>query len=185
MDMDKTTRKMAAARSFVRSLNILLKYARLYGFDHARTVEQFDTAWEELRGSLNPQEEGGVLLGATGSQHTLDGQPPEGKGSERSFAQLLSSAGLASIQFAPNVKREEFERFVRAFPVGNAKASALAEQIKVALAGVTGIRLNEVRFVAEDASTAEFRMATNLTIKTLGSDAKHMKEWLSDPQKLL
>jgi len=191
MEMDKTTRKMAAARSFVRSLNILLKYARLYGFDHARTTEQFNTAWDELRGGLNTtpgpvhKEDGGVLLGATGSQLLLDGAPLEGAGSERSFAQLLSSAGLASIQFLPSIKRDEFERFVRAFPVGNAKASALADQLKAALSGMTGIRINEVRFVAEDASTAEFRMAATLTAKTLGPDAKQFREWMSDPQKLL
>ena len=30
--------KLTAGRAFVRSLNILLKFARLYGYDHARTA---------------------------------------------------------------------------------------------------------------------------------------------------
>jgi len=37
------------ARAFVRSLNILLKFARLYEFGHAKTTAQFDTTWKELR----------------------------------------------------------------------------------------------------------------------------------------
>ncbi|HLQ51454.1 MAG TPA: hypothetical protein VK129_08150, partial [Terriglobales bacterium] len=41
------TARSLAARSFARSLNILLKYARLYGCDHTRTMEQFNVAWKE------------------------------------------------------------------------------------------------------------------------------------------
>jgi hypothetical protein len=41
----------AAARQFVRSLNILMKFARLYEFGHVRTAAQFETTWKncELR----------------------------------------------------------------------------------------------------------------------------------------
>ena len=39
----------ASARAFVRSLNILLKFARLYGYDHVRTIEHLDIAWRELQ----------------------------------------------------------------------------------------------------------------------------------------
>ena len=42
----------AAARAFVRSLNILLKFARMYDFGHPRTVKQFETGWSELRTAL-------------------------------------------------------------------------------------------------------------------------------------
>ena len=42
----------AGARAFVRSLNILLKFARLYEFGHAKTTAQFDTTWKELRQAL-------------------------------------------------------------------------------------------------------------------------------------
>jgi len=38
----------AAARQFVRSLNILLKFARLYEFGHVRTAAQFETTWKEI-----------------------------------------------------------------------------------------------------------------------------------------
>jgi len=52
----------AAARQFVRSLNILLKFARLYEFGHVRTAAQFETAWKELRTALDEAGEAGLLL---------------------------------------------------------------------------------------------------------------------------
>src|SRR5580700_11171351 len=93
--------KMGAARAFVRSLNILLKFVLLYGLEHARSAEQFQTAWSELRAAIPMGDQTGLLLGAAGSQLVLDGMPIEGAHAERSVAQLLSSAGLASIQFMP------------------------------------------------------------------------------------
>ncbi len=177
--------KMAAARSFIRTLNILLKFVRMYGFDHARSASQFSTAWDELREAVPPSDEKGMLLGATGSQLLLDGAPVDAAPAERSFAQLLSAAGVASIQFLPSITQDELSRFVCAFPTGNAKTSTLAEQLKSALADAKGIRINEVRFFAEDASTSEVRVAATLTAKTLGANANQLKAWFSDPQKLL
>src|SRR5271165_4319771 len=143
----------STARTFVRSLNILLKFARLYEFGHVRTAAQFETTWKELRQALDESGSTGVLLGASGNQILLDGVPLGSAAGERSFAQLLTSSGIASIHFSPNLQQGQFARFVRAFPSGNAKPSSLAEQLKSALAGETGIRINEIRFVAEDSST--------------------------------
>src|SRR3981081_916676 len=157
------------ARSFVRSLNILLKFARLYEFGHARTAAQFDTAWKELRGALDDSSGGGVLLGASGTQILLDGVPLGSAAGERSFAQLLISSGIASIHFSPPLTPTQFARFVRAFPSGNAKPSSLAEQLKSALAGETGIKVNEIRYVAEDSSVAGIKTAANLAAKVLGA----------------
>jgi len=183
--MDPANTKQTSARAFIRSLNILLKYARLYSFDHARTTEQFNTAWNELHAAIPVTNESGLLLGATGSQILLDGVPIEATPAERSFAQLLSAAGLASIQFTSRVTREDFERLVRAFPTQNTKPSVLAENLKTALAGVPNIRINEVRFVAEDASKSDALAAGLLTAQSLGADAHSVKDWLRDPQKLL
>lgn len=183
--MDSANTKLNSARAFVRSLNILLKYARLYSFGHARTMEQFNNAWNELHAAIPPTNESGLLLGATGEQLLLDGMPVDAAPAERSFAQLLWAAGLASIQFTSQVTREDFERFVRAFPTSNTKPSVLAEQLKAALAGVPNIRINEVRFVAEDASKGEALGAGLLTAHALGADANSMREWLRNPQKLL
>jgi len=183
--MDSVNTKQTSARAFIRSLNILLKYARLYSFDHARTTEQFNTAWNELHESIPVTNESGLLLSATGSQLLLDGVPIDASPAERSFAQLLSAAGLASIQFTTRVTKEDFERLVRAFPTNNTKPAVLAEQLKTALAGVPNIRINEIRFVAEDSSKTDALAAGLLTAQTLGADADSMKDWLRDPQKLL
>jgi len=182
--MDPANPKQTSARAFIRSLNILLKYARLYSFDHARTIEQFNTAWNELHEAIPVTNESGLLLGATGAQLLLDGVPIDASPAERSFAQLLSAAGLASIQFTSRVTREDFERLVRAFPTNNTKPAVLAEQLKTALAG-SNIRINEIRFVAEDSSRSDTLAAGLLTAQTLGADADSMKDWLRYPQKLL
>jgi hypothetical protein len=174
-----------SARAFVRSLNILLKFARLYGFEHARTIEQLDTAWLELRAAMPMGTDNGLMLGATGSQLLLDGVPLEGAPVEKQFAQLLSAAGLASIQFFPSVTQEEIARFARAFPTGKAKPTELAIQLKAALTGAQGIRLNEVCFVATDSRLKEASMAAQLAAASLGEDQNEFKKWLNDPQKLL
>jgi len=44
---NKDTRNTSAS-AFVYSLNILVKYVRMYGFDHKRTAGQFEIAWNEL-----------------------------------------------------------------------------------------------------------------------------------------
>ena len=177
--------KSTSGRAFVRSLNILLKFARLYGFEHARTTEQLDIAWQELRAAIPTGTDNGLMLGATGSQLLLDGVPLEGAPAEKQFAQLLSAAGLASIQFFPSVTQEEIGRFARAFPTGKAKPTELARQVKAALEGAHGIRLNEICFVATDSRLKDASMAAQLAAASLGEDQNEFKKWLNDPQKLL
>ena len=173
------------ARSFVRSLNILLKFARLYEFGHAKTSQQFETTWKELRNALDDSSGGGVLLGASGTQILLDGVPLGSAAGERSFAQLLTSSGIASIHFSPTLTQPQFARFVRAFPSGNAKPSSLAEQLKSALAGDTSIKVNEIRYVAEDSSVAGIKVAAQLTQKVLGAAGDKFKDFFEDPNKML
>jgi len=175
----------AAARQFVRSLNILLKFARLYEFGHIRTAAQFETTWKELRTALDQAGDAGLLMGASGAQILLDGVPLGAAAAEKSFAQLLSASGIASIHFASNLTQAQFARFVRAFPSGNSKPTSLAEQLKQALAGETSIKVNEIRYVAEDASVAGAKIAANLTAKVLGAKGDKFKDFLDDPNRLL
>jgi len=177
--------KTTAGRAFIRSLNILLKFARLYGYDHIRTVEHLDMAWRELRTAIPSGLEGSLLLGATGNQLLLDGVPLDGAPAEKQFAQLLSAAGLASVQFFPSITEEELRRFAHAFPTGKAKPAELAEQLKAALVGTQGIRINEICFVATDARFRDASMAAQLAVSTLGDDQDQFKQWLNDPKKLL
>ena len=180
-----TSDTRATARSFVRTLNILLKFARLYEFGHVRTAAQFEAAWKELRAALDESGDTGLLLGASGNQIVLDGVPLGAAAAERSFAQLLTASGIASIHFAPNTTQAQFSRFVRAFPASGTKASALAEQLKTALAGDTTIKINEIRFVAEDQSVAGIKVAAQLTAKMLGSQGDKLRDIFEDPQKIL
>jgi hypothetical protein len=182
MKKDPTT---TAGRAFVRSLNILLKFARLYGYDHDRTVKQLHVAWEELSAAIPGGSQGGLLLGATGSQLLLDGVPLEGTPAEKQFAQLLSAAGLASIQFHPCITEEELTDFVRAFPTGKAKPAELAQQLKAAIANSRGIHVNEICFVATDARLKDASVAAQIAAASLGDNQDSFKRMLNDPQKLL
>jgi hypothetical protein len=173
------------ARAFVRSLNILLKFARLYEFGHAKTTAQFETTWKELRQALEDSGGSGVLLGASGHQILLDGVPMGSSAGEKSFAQLLTTSGIASIHFSTALSQGQFARFVRAFPSGNAKPSALAEQLKTALGGDTTIKVNEIRYVAEDSSVAGIKVAAQLTAKALGAQGNKFRELFEDPNKML
>src|SRR4030088_573203 len=175
----------ASARAFVRSLNILLKFARLYEFGHVRTAAQFETTWKELRSAWDESGGSGVLLGASGTQILLDGVPLGSAAGERSFAQLLITSGIASIHFSPTLTQPQLARFVRAFPSGNSKPSSLAEQLKSALAGETSIKINEIRYVAEDSSVAGIKVAAQLTAKVLGAHGDKYRDFFEDPNKML
>src|SRR5882672_7543591 len=181
----KADPKTAAGRAFVRSLNFLLKFARLYGHEHTRTIELLRVAWQELRSAIPMGTDGGLLLGATNSQLLLDGVPLEGSPAEKQFAQLLSAAGLASIQFFASITEEEIGRFARAFPTGKAKPAELALQLKAALTGAQGIRINEICFVATDSRLKEASMAAQIAAASLGGEQDEFRKWLNDPQKLL
>ena len=176
--------RSASARSFLHSLNILIKYTRLYGVTHKRTEGQFETAWSELQQALPKSGDTGFLLGVADNKLLLDGIPLEAGQAERSFAQLLNTAGLSSILFSNKVTLEDFTRLVRAFAMGASKAQDFAKQLKETLGDNkdSSIRINEVKFVAADPVTGEYSMAAQLAVQALGPEAK---QWLNDPQKLL
>ena len=175
------------ARAFVRSLNVLLKYARLYGLEHVRSASQLDSAWTELQAAVEAAGHSGLLLGASGSQLLLDGVPLESSPAERSFADLLNSAGIASIGFLPRVERTEFSNLVKCFMETGPKAGTLSERLEAYFGNRNncGIRVNEIRFVAEDAGFSEARVAATLTAKTLGADANWIQEWFRSPEKMI
>ena len=179
-----TDNRLAAARAFARSLNILLKCVRLYGADHKLTSAQFTTAWSELRAALPQDPNAGFLLGVSGHKLLVDGVPLECGPAERGFAQLLSAAGVGSIQFTGKMTETEFLGIVQAFAKGGTKASAVAEELKKALPEGSGVRVNEVKYVAHDTGMGE-PLATALTARVLGDDAGKVKDWLNDPQKML
>jgi hypothetical protein len=178
----------AAARAFIRSLNILLKFARMYDFGHPRTKKQYETAWAELRTALGTgtENEAGVLLAVSGDQLLLDGTPLESAAAEKSFARMLSAAGIASIHFAPKVTQASLARFVRGFPTNTgSKPVQLAEQLKTALQGDPYIHVNEVCFVPADSAVARSTVAQQLAAHTLGLNSQASDELFADPERLL
>jgi hypothetical protein len=182
-----TEPRIPNARAFIRSLNILLKYARLYGLEHSRSSRQFDCAWTELQDAVEAAGPGGLLLGASGAQLLLDGVPLDSSPAERSFANLLTSSGVASIGFTSGVSQAEFLNLVRAFMEAGPNAGTLAERLEAHFGKKipSGIRVNEIRFVAEDAGFSEARVAATLTAKTLGADADMIQEWFRSPEKMI
>jgi hypothetical protein len=182
--MQKDQRTLAA-RAFVRSLNILLRFSRLYGFQHARTGSQFDIAWNELETALTLEGRRNLLLASASSQLLLDGVPLGDSPAERSLAKLLSNVGLASITFFPDVTKDELRAFVHQFPTGSGAAAEQAEQIKKSVAGAKGIRVNEVCFVPADLSTTQMQIASHLTTQAMGGGEEALRQWFDDPQKLL
>jgi hypothetical protein len=178
--------RAAAARAFVRSLNILLKFARMYDFGHPRTARQYETAWSELRAAIGPDDQAGLLLAASGDRLLLDGTPLDSAAAEKSFARMLSTAGIASIHFSPKITQASLARFVRGFPTGsNTKPTQLAEQLKAALDGDPHVHVNEVCFVPADSAVAKTTVAAQLAARTLGMNAEQTDKLLNDPEKLL
>jgi hypothetical protein len=177
--------RAASARAFVHSLNILIKYARMYGYDHKRTEAQFEVTWNELQQGLPSAGDGGFLLGVSDNKLLLDGVPLESGQVEKSFGQLLSTAGLASLHFSKDVTIDDFTRLVRAFTLAGSKAQDVSKQIKEALnngSKKSTIKINEVKFVAADPLTGDISVAAQIAAQTLGPE---FKQWLNDPQKLL
>jgi len=157
----------------------------MYGYEHKRTEAQFETTWNELKQGLPTTGDQGFLLGVSDNKLLLDGIPLEAGNAERSFATLLSTAGLASLHFGKDVTEEDFIRLVRAFTVAGSKAQDVSKQIKEALAGNkqgSTIKINEVKFVAADPLTGDVSIAAQIAAQTLGPE---FKQWLNDPQKLL
>lgn len=174
-------------RAFVRSFNVLLKYSRLYGLAHTRSAAQFEVAWSELQQCLDSNRESGLLLGVSGTQLLLDGEPLESTAAERSFAALLTAAGVASIGFTRQVHQDEFADLIRVFTDAGAKAGTLAERLEKSFGSKTstGIHVNEIRFVAEDAAFSDTRLAAQLTAKTLGIEGDDLQDWFRSPEKMI
>ncbi len=181
--------KLATVRNFLRSLNVLLKACRLYGIDHVRTTAQSKTSWEALFAELKAQ--GGLQLAVAGSRLMIDGEAIKATPAESSFAEMVSAAGISSIEFTPRASQEEFDKFVRAFAGSGPKFEGLSGLLKAALGdpASSGIRVNEFRVVASDAvgesGQAQARIAGEAMAKALGADLEELKEALADPQKLL
>ncbi len=179
--------KGPSPRVFVRSLNVLLKFARLYGLEHARSARQLESTWQELQASVQAAGQTGVVLGTSGSQLLLDGEPIETTPAERSFADLLNTAGVASICFYPEMNRDGFAQLVKTFTETGLRGNSLTERLEQHFGkeGVPGIRVNEIRFVAQGGEAAETPLAAQLTAHALGAEQGRLQDWFGSPEKMI
>src|ERR1051326_1116551 len=166
--------QVESARAFARSLNILLKYVRLYGMEHQRSRDQFDIAWAEVEQATAPET--GLLLGAADGKLVIDGIPLDGH-AESSFANLLTTANIASLNFIYGLRRHDLEQLLRAFI--NCKPSEIGQHLKAELGDQGAIRVNEVRFVPD----SEAGLAQQLAAKALAERTENIAPWLHDPEK--
>ena len=183
--------RVAAAHAFLRSLNILVKSARMYGMEHQRTAVQYATALDELHAALPSEGMAGLTLGVSGKQLLIDGVPVETTPAENSFTELLSAGKLSSIHFAPQVGPEDFDRFVRTFVASGNKNPQLAEQLKAALEENPNatIRVNPIRYVAAAGEHGEGQPLSPVVAGTVGGMtaivSSQIQSLLGDPTKLL
>ncbi len=174
------TDRLTATRAFARSLNLLLKNVRLYGLEHKRCMDHFETIWGELQSSL--AESGELLLGVTDGALLLDGVPLDCGFAERSFAQSLTAAGVSSIHFSQNATEEELRKLVTAF--ATSRSNGITDKLKLELPEGSGIRVNHIRFVASDGSTPQASVASQTTAKEPSAIAE-ARDRLRDPKQLL
>lgn len=154
--------QVSTARRFLRMLNVALKAVRMYGLGHQRSREQCDLAWAELEKAVLESSPEGLLLGVAGGQLLVNGEKVEASLAERGFAQSLTAAGVASLEFSSQATREDFQKFVDVLATAGPKSGPVSEQLGSALAG-TGIRMNQFRYVAEDASRPQHHETDELT----------------------
>ncbi len=176
-----------AVRAFLRSLNILLKSARMYGMAHAQTSAQASDAWEHLQSAFSDGRKSSLQLAVSENRLLVDGLPVKVGPAEQSFAQFLASADLASITFTAQVRQEAFLEMVRLFGECGAKPVGLVEKLKEVLGddSQSGIRINEIRFVPAGSDRPENRVAAQLLAQTFGADSAQMQGLLDDPLQLL
>lgn len=169
--------------AFVHSLNLQLKFARLYGPKHARTVAQMEEAWGELSAAISASGPSGLVLGVSGTEIVVDGAIVDSTAAERSLAHALTSAKIASIAFTEELTRESFARFVRTFSEASLRPSQLIKHLKSAIGEGpdSGIRINEIRFVPADLHRAGSASAT----RSSEDNAEKRQESLRDPETLI
>src|SRR5690242_16910905 len=99
-----TADNLNSVRAFVRHLNVVVKQVNLYGLSHKQVAPQLESAWKELRTSL---ELGKLMITGAGDHLLLGGKPLNAGSADKSLAQLLSGSGVAGICFFPELSFEQ------------------------------------------------------------------------------
>ena len=150
-----------AVRSFLRSLNILLKSARMYGMSHPQTNSLLSDTWKHLQVVLSEKKRS-LELALSGNRLLVDGVALKGGPAERGLADLLSATDLGGMTFTIQVTPDALARMVRVFAESATQTEAVGQELKKILGGgaESGIRIYEVGFVRTDSERPEGRAAT-------------------------
>ena len=81
---------------FLRSLNLLLKAAQMYGMEHGQTSAKSQDAWNSLESALEERNGQSLQLAVTEKRLLIDGEAVKVGPAEQSFTTLLAAADLAS-----------------------------------------------------------------------------------------
>ncbi|HKO06040.1 MAG TPA: HEAT repeat domain-containing protein [Candidatus Acidoferrales bacterium] len=173
---------------FLRSLNLLLKAAQMYGMEHVQTNSKSQEAWNSLEGALKERKGQSLELAVTEKRLLIDGEAVKVGPAEQSFTNLLAAADLASVTFTPQTKPDSFSQLVRIFAENASEPEQILEKLKRALGDESrsGIRINEIRFVRAGTERPGGRgMAAALLAESFAGDAATVEGLLNDPGKLL
>ena len=180
-------------RSLLRTLNLLLKAAQMYGMEHVQTASKSQEAWSSLQSALAEGRKGALELAVSERRLLVDGEAVKVGPAEQSFIQLLSAADVSSISFTLQARQEAFLQMVRVFAENSADPDQILRQLQETLGdGLrSGIVVNEIRFVRAGSEPAArgggggSGIAGALLAQSLGGDAAQVKGLLDDPAKLL
>ena len=176
------TNRLAAARAFVRSCNVLLKQAALYGLKHKRSATQLDATWNELRRSLSDGSK--LALAVAGDKLMLDGVPLACGTAERNLAAMLAAAGIGRLDFYPAICADEFASIIHVF--SSVKPPDILAKLKPELGKTIGnVRVHEFRVMDTMADPTEAAGAGGVRAEDLQGSVLDLGVLLSDPHKLL
>ncbi|HKM91837.1 MAG TPA: PilZ domain-containing protein [Candidatus Acidoferrales bacterium] len=173
---------------FLRSLNLLLKAAQMYGMEHGQTTAKSQDAWNSLESALQERNGQSLQLAVTEKRLLIDGEAVKVGPAEQSFTSLLAAADLASITFTPHTQPDAFFHLVRIFAENASEPGQILEKLKKTLddESTSGIRINEIRFVRAGAErSGGTGMAAALLAESFAGDASRVEGLLNDPGKLL
>jgi PilZ domain len=135
-------------RSFLRSLNVVLKSARMYGMSHPQTNYLLNDSWKNLQAVLS-EKRSSLELTVSGNRLLVQGVAVKSGPAERGIADLFSAIDLTSMTFTTDVTQSALARMVQVFAESGSKTDGVAQELKKILGGgaESCIRINEVGFV--------------------------------------
>ena len=178
----------SAVGRFLRSWNLLLKSAQMYGTEHVQTNSKSMEAWNSLAAALKENNGRNLEFAVTEKRLLVNGEAVKVGPAEQSFVLLLAAADIASVSFTGHANPESFLHFVRVIAENASEPGQITAKLKQALGDESdsGIRINEIRFVrAGSAPAGPSGMAAAILAESFGGDAARVEGLLNDPGKLL